>query len=67
MAGSSDKILIYESNGTHYLPQQTITTNESTIYEIWMPEDMSGMVFGGGSNTFSIYELVNGTYELTHQ
>ena len=65
--GQTNKVWIYESNGTQYLPSQCIQTNESIIYDMSISQGMSRFVFGGDSNTLSIYELANGIYELRHQ
>ena len=67
--GNTGKICIYDHNGVQYAQSQEIQTSDSGLNEMSIYEDMSGFLFGGDSNTFSVYEFAkgNGSYELIHQ
>ena len=65
--GFSEKIEVYENNGTNYTLKFTITTNENFIAEASVVEDGTRLVFGGQSKQISAYDFINDTYQLAEQ
>ena len=65
--GSGGRICIYKRSGVEYTQTQSIQTHESVIVGLTDYQNYEGFVFGGNSNTFSVYELADASYELTHQ
>ena len=66
VGGLSNKIYLYQNNGSQYLQHQIIQTQESNIYEIFVYQDMSGFAFGRDSKTLSIYGATGEGYKLIH-
>ena len=66
--GFSDKIEVYEDNGTHYNNKFTITTNETFIAEGSVVEDGKRLVIGGGqSKKILAYDITHESYQLAEQ
>ena len=62
--GMSPQILLYEFNGTAYVPNLTINTVEAGIYQLDIYENGNKFMFGGYSQRISIYALKEGSYKL---
>ena len=63
VAGHSNKILFFTHNGSEFVREQTLVTNETKIQDIGLTDDFEKITFGRTNQTLNIFTRVNSTYQ----
>ena len=62
VSGVSNQIVFFTNNGTEYVLDQIIETNETMIAELSITNDFNKLAFGKLNQTVNIFTKVNSTY-----